>query len=453
MSSSSRRDFLLTAAAAAAAAAALPLTGCATGGGRRPARGERLRVAQIGCGGKGFSDMQAIAKRHDVIALCDVDEAMARNARAEQPKAAFYQDYRELFDRETLDAVVVSTPDHSHAVPALIAMQLGCHVFVQKPLAHTVEEARLLRQAAKRYGVVTSMGNQGTCLDGFREAAEVVRSGAIGKVTEVHVWTNRPIWPQGIARPPHIDPIPAQLRWDLWLGAAPYRPYAGPRKDEGFSGYAPFHWRGWWDFGTGALGDMACHVANLPYFALGLGAPDWVEADAPPAAQGGGNDETAPRQSTIRFGFPARGEQPPVVLTWYDGGRRPPASLVPDPNQAGGFLLVGDKGQLYSPTDYGETFQLLPRERFAGYTPPARTLPRSPGVHDEWLDCIENGGQPMAGFDYSGPFTEAMLLGNVALRLGRRIEWDSQGLRAKNDPEADRYLKKEYRRGFELVRP
>lgn len=453
MSRSSRRDFLLT---AASAAAAFSTFSCSSVGGRRPSANGRLRVAQIGCGGKGLSDMQAVAKRHDVVALCDVDDGKAANARAEQPKATFYHDYRDLLDKEKVDAVVISTPDHSHAVPALIAMQLGYHVFVQKPLTHTVEEARLLLAASRKYGVITSMGNQGTCLDGFRGAAEVVRSGAIGQVKEVHVWTNRPVWPQGIERPKHIDPIPASFRWDLWLGAAQYRPFAAARKETGFSGYAPFHWRGFWDFGTGALGDMACHVANLPFFALELGAPSWVEADAE-----GGTSETAPKKSTVRFGFPARGERGPVVVHWYDGGRLPPAEVLPElaerkdlrKVEEGGFLLIGDKGKLYSPTDYGESFALYPRSKFASFQTPQQSLPRSPGVHDEWLDGIVEGRQPMANFEYAAPFTETMLLGNVALRTGKRLEWDAEAMRVTNDPDAERFLKKEYRRGFELVRP
>ena len=453
MSSTSRRDFFLTAAAAAAAFSA---ASCSSARGRRPSATERLRVAQIGCGGKGLSDLQAVAKRHDIVALCDVDDGKASNARAEHPKATFYHDYRDLLDREKLDAVVISTPDHSHAVPALIAMQLGLHVFVQKPLAHTVEEARVMLQAARKYGVITSMGNQGTCLDGFRAAAEFVRSGAIGNVTEVHVWTNRPVWPQGIERQKHIDPIPASFRWDLWLGAAPYRPFAAARKETGFSGYAPFHWRGFWDFGTGALGDMACHVANLPFFALELGAPIWVEGNGE-----GQTDDTGPKASTIRFGFAARGNRGPVVLHWYDGGRLPPASVLPDEAERkglralteGGFLLVGDQGKLFSPTDYGESFALYPKQKFQNVPKPEQTLPRSPGIHDEWLDGIVAGSQPMASFEYSAPFTETMLLGNVALRLGRRLEWDAAAMRVTNDANAEQFLKKEYRRGFELTRP
>ena len=452
MHKTSRRDFLLS---AAAAAAAFSTASCGAPSQTRRNSNDRLRIAQIGCGGKGLSDMQACAENHDIVALCDVDDGKAANARKDHPKAAFYYDYRDLFDKEKVDAVVISTPDHSHAVPALIAMQLGLHVFVQKPLAHTVEEARLMLHAARRSGVITSMGNQGTCMDGFRSAAEFVRGGAIGDVSEVHVWTNRPVWPQGIQRPKHSDAIPTSLRWDLWLGAAPYRPYAAGRRDSGFSGYAPFHWRGFWDFGTGALGDMACHVANLPFFALELGAPDWVEADTE-----GMTEETAPKASTIRFGFGARNGRGPCVVHWYDGGRTPPVDKLPSAEDRkglralteGGFLLIGDKGKLFSPTDYGESYALYPKAQFADVKAPAQTLPRSPGIHQEWLNGILANKQPLANFEYSAPFTETMLLGNVAMRLGRRIEWDAANLRVKNDGNADQYLKKEYRRGFELPR-
>ncbi|MCR9244138.1 MAG: Gfo/Idh/MocA family oxidoreductase [bacterium] len=442
---SSRREFLLATAAGAGAAA---LTGCNAPGAarRRPSPNERLRIGVIGCGGKGLSDMRACAKKHGIVALCDVDHGKAANARKDHAEAPFYEDWREMLDREKLDAVTVSTPDHSHAGPALAAMALGYHVFVQKPLTHTVAEARLLRDAARKSGVITSMGNQGTCLEGFRTAAECVRSGVIGEIKEVHVWTNRPVWPQGIGRPKHIDPIPKTFRWDLWLGAAPWRPYAKGRKDSGFSGYAPFHWRGWWDYGTGALGDMACHVANLPFFALELDAPTWIEADTTDR-----NDETFPNASTIRYGFPARGSRGPVEFTWYDGGRKPAPEKLPGVKfHIGGFLLIGTKGSLYSPTDYGERFELHPKEKFADFTPPTPFLPRSPGIHDEWLDGIVNGVQPMANFEYAAPFTEAMLLGNVAMRAGSRIEWDAANLRVTNNTDAQRWIEKEYRRGFEL---
>jgi predicted dehydrogenase len=285
---------------------------------------ERLRLGVVGCGGKGLSDLQACARTQDIVALCDVDMGKAKQAREEHPKATFYEDWRDLIDHEKLDGLIVSTPDHTHAGPALMAMARGVHVFVQKPLAHTVHEARLLRDAAKKTGLITSMGNQGTCMDGFRTAAECIRGGVLGTVKEVHAWTDRPIWPQGLGRPKHVDAIPATFRWDLWLGPAAWRPYASGRKDGDFKGYAPFHWRGYWDFGTGAVGDMACHVANLPFFALELDAPDWVEAKADSTT-----DEMAPRRSTIRFGFPARGQRGPVVLHWYDGGDLPPAELLP----------------------------------------------------------------------------------------------------------------------------
>jgi predicted dehydrogenase len=444
----SRRDFLRY-GGTLAGCSLLPTTAAAAQ--PLPARprspNERLRIGIVGCGGKGLSDMEACARTHDIVALCDVDDGKAKNAREQHPKAAFHHDWRDLLDKEKLDALVVSTPDHSHAGPALAAMALGLHVFVQKPLSHTVHEARLLRDAARKTGVITSMGNQGTCMDGFRSAVECIRAGVIGAVREVHVWTDRPIWPQGIQRPGHVDAIPTSLRWDLWLGPAAWRPYAAGRKDGPFKGYAPFHWRGFWDFGTGALGDMACHVANLPFYALELDAPDRVEADSPDC-----NDETAPTQSTIRFHFPAKQGRGEVVMHWYDGGRRPPQDLLPGVNlRAGGFLLAGEKGVLYSPTDYGESFDLYPRERFAGFQPPAPTLPRSPGVHDEWLLGILNKTQPMANFEYAGPFTEAMLLGNLALRVGGRIDWDAANLRVTNSDAAQQLVQKHYRRGFELT--
>ncbi len=443
----SRRQFLIGGAALGGAAA---LGACAAGAPtpRRPrSPNDRLRIGIVGCGGEGLSYMEACARTQDIVALCDVDVGKAANAREQHPKAAFYHDWRDMLDRERLDAITVSTPDHSHAGPALAAMALGMHVFVQKPLTHTVQEARLLRDAARKTGVITSMGNQGTCLEGFRSAAECVRGGVIGPVREVHVWTNRPIWPQGIPRPTHIDPIPASFRWDLWLGPAAWRPYAKGRPDSEFKGYAPFHWRGFWDFGTGALGDMACHVANLPFFALELDAPDWVDAESE-----GGNDYTAPTRSTIRMHFPARGKRGEVLLTWYDGGDLPPADLLPEVElAAGGFLLVGERGTLYSPTDYGERFDLYPKERFAAFTPPPPTLPRSPGIHDEWLQGILNGVQPMASFEYAAPFTEAMLLGNLALRAGERIEWDAANLRVTNSKAAQALVGKDYRRGFELT--
>lgn len=448
----SRRDFLIGSALAGAASALPANASSAPAPVPLPSRprspNDRLRIGVVGCGGKGLSDMQACARTHDIVALCDVDDGKAKQARGEHPKAAFYEDWRDLVDHEKLDALVVSTPDHSHAGPALAAMARGWHVFVQKPLTHTVHEARLLRDAARKSKVITSMGNQGTCLDGFRTATECVRGGIIGNVTEVHVWTDRPIWPQGIQRPSHVDAIPPTLRWDLWLGPAAWRPYAAGRKDGEFKGYAPFHWRGFWDFGTGALGDMACHVANLPFYALELDAPTSVEGVGE-----GTTTESAPKRSTLRFSFPARGKRGPVTVFWYDGGHLPPADLLPGVKlRSGGFLLKGDKGVLYSPTDYGESFEIYVDGKVAQYELPPQSLPRSPGVHDEWLQGILNKTQPMANFEYAAPFTESMLLGNLALRTGERIEWDAAAMRVTNSAAAQELLGKTYRRGFELTK-
>jgi predicted dehydrogenase len=446
----SRRDFLVGSAAAAAAARfAHPGPGAAPTS-RRPSANGRLRIGAVGCGGKGLSDIEACAKNHDIVALCDVDQGKAKQVREQHPKAAFYEDWRDMIDVEKLDALTVSTPDHLHAGPALAAMAKGIHVFVQKPLSHTVEEARLLLQAARKTKVITSMGNQGTCMDGFRTATECVRGGVIGAVTEVHVWTDRPIWPQGIGRPKHVDAIPATFRWDLWLGPAAWRPYATGRKDGDFKGYAPFQWRAWWDFGTGALGDMACHVANLPFYALELDAPTSVDGVADSR-----NDETAPKRSTITFQFPARGSRGPVKMVWYDGGDLPPTALLPglDKWRSGGFLLVGSKGILYSPTDYGERFDLYDKDgKPLQYTAPTPTLPRVTGIHDEWLQGILDNRQPMANFEYAAPFTEAMLLGNLALRTGERIEWDAAAMKVKNSASAQALVGKHYRRGFELTK-
>lgn len=435
---SSRRSFLKTAALAGSSfwiTDRLP--------GRDPVRRgrlDKLNVAVIGCGGKGYSDAKACAGEN-IVALCDVDQQRAAKLWSEFESARKYHDFREMLDREgDLDAVVISTPDHTHAVAATRAMQRGLHVFCQKPLTHSVEEARVLAMLAERHGVVTQMGNQGTAHDGFRQAVEVVRSGAIGDVREVHVWTNRPVWPQGIERPAEVQPIPTTLRWDLWLGPAKHRPY--------HEAYCPFSWRGFWDFGTGAIGDMACHLMNLPYFALELGAPMRVEAE-----QSGNTDESAPKSSRIRLRFPARNAKPPVDLVWYDGGELPWTDWLPEGEKlpSGGSLMVGDRGMLWSPGDYGDQWKLLPEEDFADYTPPEPFLPRSPGIHAEWLDAIKGGPAPLSGFGYAGPFTEAALLGNVAIRAGVPIEWDAVRMRIPNAPDAERFLRDHYAYGFELM--
>ena len=444
-----RRQFLKTSALAAAVA---PFGATVVANPARAARTRRdgkLRIAGIGAGGKGTSDIWAM-RSEEIVALCDVDTSRAAKSIERFPNARFYADYRDLFDRETdLDAVVVSTPDHSHATPAMMAIERGMHVYCQKPLTHSVEEARLLAVAAREKGVVTQMGNQGTATDGLREATEVLRSGAIGKVRTVHVWTNRPIWAQGVDRPEGVDPIPEHLRWDLFLGPAPYRPYKG--------GYHPFSWRGWWDYGTGALGDMACHIMNLAYKALNLGAPTKVE----PVAVDGLRDESAPNRAIVRYEFPARGDDPAVELFWYDGNLKPPAELLPEGREwaGGGSILVGDEGMMYSDDDYGARYELWPEEKFKGYQPPKPWIPRAPRVgevsqheliHQEFLAACKGEGETSSSFDgYAGPFTEAVLLGNVAQRLGRTLEWDAVTMTAKGVPTADALIRKEYARGFE----
>jgi hypothetical protein len=417
---------------------------------------EKLDIGVIGAGGKGASDTKDCSSEN-IVALCDVDDKSAGETFKKFPKAKRYRDFREMLEKEKLDAVIVSTPDHIHAVAAVTAMKLGKHVFVQKPLTHDIYEARVMRETAAKYKVATQMGNQGTATEGLRRAAELIQAGAIGPVKDVHIWTNRPIWDQGdlgllrhsgVRATLHDDkpanqPVPSHMAWDLWIGPAPFRPYDAC--------YAPWHWRGWWDFGTGAVGDMACHTANMPYMALKLGAPTTVEAESAPI-----NPETYPVWSTLRYQFPARADMPPVNVTWYDGsiGRKqnlPPADLWSGLKlDKSGSLLIGEKGMLYSPGSYAEQIKLLPEEKFRDYKGPEPTIPRSPGHHKEWILACKGGPKAMSNFDYAGPLTEAMLLGLVALRTGKRIEWDPVNLKAKGCPEADPVIRREYRKGWSL---
>jgi predicted dehydrogenase len=449
-----RRDLLKL---SALGAASFFIHGCGSPGSpgaKKRGPNEKLNLAVIGCGGMGFHDLESVMSEN-VVALCDVDTHIAKGARELCPEARFYFDWRDLLDAERdLDAVVISTPDHNHAPVAAHAMHRGLHCRVQKPLTHTVEEARLLASLAREKGLVTQMGNQGTAMAGFREGVEVIRSGAIGNVHTVHVWTNRPVWPQAIPRPEGTKPIPEHLRFDLFLGPAPYRPY--------HDGYHPFAWRGFWDFGTGALGDMACHIMNLAYYALELGAPERVEC----IEQQGNNDETAPARSIVKYRFPSNGKRPAVEVLWYDGDAKPPADLLPGMEwSVGGSLLIGDEGLMYVDDEYGAHHRLFPEERFKDYRPPAPWLPRAPvpldaegkprptwSISAEWLAAIRGEGEASSAFDtYAGPFTEAVLLGNVAVRTGRELRWDWKNLRAIDVPEASRYIKKSYARGFSLT--
>jgi len=406
---------------------------------------ERLNFACIGVQGKGSSDTDSAGTYGNVIALCDIDDVRLDAKAKKFPKAKKYNDYRKMLADlgNKIDAVTVSTPDHTHAPASIRAMRMGKHCFCQKPLTHSVYEARLMRQVAREKKVATQMGNQGTSLDGLRDAVEIVRAGGIGDVREVHVWTNRSgrFWKQAMPRPKATPPVPNNVHWYLWLGSAPDRPYHPI--------YHPFSWRGWLDFGTGALGDMACHTANMAVMALDLFDPITVEAQS----SGVVADETYPAWSIITYQFAKRGKRPPVKLVWYDGGKRPPRDLVAGSNvrmPSSGSILVGDKGTLYSPNDYGARFFLLPKEKFADYKKPEPTLARSPGHFKEFAIACQGGPAAMSNFDYASRLTETMILGNVALRVGKKIHWDARNMRVTNAPEAAQYIKTAYRPGFEL---
>jgi predicted dehydrogenase len=432
----------------------------------------RLRVAGIGVGGKGSSDIEQAGSLMEVVALCDIDDQRLNQRATTWPKARKYNDYRKLFDEmmKEIDAVTVSTPDHHHALPSLTAMRAGKHVYCQKPLAQTPAEARLMREAAAKAGVVTQMGNQGSAHSGLRRGVELVRGGLLGDVTEAHVWTNRPFkyWKQSpdvVARPPEA-PVPSHVHWEEWLGAAPFRPYA-VRDGGKRPAYHPHDWRGYWDFGTGALGDMACHTANLAFRALELAEPIAVSAQAGPI-----NPETYPAWAVITYYFPSRGSKPPVTLHWYEGARDggrvlPPTDLLAKVLHKGetaadsGSLLIGSKGMLFSPSDYGAKFRLVPGKEFAEVkTDKPEQGPVGVGDHQEdpaqkreWVEAIKAGKPAMAAssFDFAGRLTETMLLGNIAVRFaGQRLEWDSGNMKFGNSPSATKLVTKSYRNGWEL---
>jgi predicted dehydrogenase len=433
---------------------------------------EKLRVAGIGVGGKGSSDIEHAGGLMEVVALCDIDDNRLGTRAAAWPHAKKYNDYRKLIDEmgKQFDAVTVSTADHSHAPAAVLAMKAGKHVYCQKPLTHTVAEARALREVAAKTGVCTQMGNQGSALNGLRRAVELVQSGVLGKVTEAHVWTNRPwvYWKQApdyVSRPKLTPPAPPYVHWDEWLGPAPERPYAvHPDKKPA---YHPHDWRGYWDFGTGALGDMGCHTANMPFRALKLDAPIAVLAE-----HGEINPETYPAWAHIRYMYAARGDLPAVTLHWYEGkrdGKRvlPPDDLISRLLKSGekladsGSILVGDKGTLFSPNDYGAQFRLTPEKEFAGIqtakpekAPEGVDKGEDPHQKKEWVEAIKAGKPSLAAsnFDFASRLTEAMLLGNIAVRCGnQRLEWDAANLRFTNSEKATHLVSKEYRKGWDLV--
>ena len=440
----SRRKFIATAGKAAVGFTIVPRF--VLGGPGYVPPSDKLNIACVGVGGKGTSDIAAVAATENIYALCDVDDTQMAKATPKYASAQIYQDYRKMLEdnHQHIDAVTVSTPDHTHAVIAMAAIKMGKHVFVQKPLTHTVKEARLLAQAAREYKVVTQMGNQGHAGEGARLINEWIWDGAIGPVREVFCWTNRPIWPQGIKAPEEPMEVPETLKWHLWLGPAKFRPY--------HEAYCPFRWRGWWDFGTGALGDMGAHIIDQPFWALNLGAPSTVEASSTPFTA-----DSYPMASIVRYEFPARGEMPPVKFTWYDGGLMPPR---PDELEAGrmmgdsggGVLFVGDKGKLMCSV-YGGNPRLIPETKMREYQRPEKTIPRSPGIHEEWVAACKGQGKTTSNFDYASQLTEMMLLGNIAIRMSdqkTKLQWDTEQMAFSNLPEANQYLEKEYYGGFGL---
>ena len=396
---------------------------------------EKLNIAVIGCGGRGHDDLNGVAGEN-IVALCDVDDQRAGVASNEHPKAKVFRDFRKMLDEmhQQIDAVVVGTPDHTHAPAGMAAMSLGKHCYCEKPLTHCVYEARMMAEAANKNKLVTQMGTQIHAGDNYRRVVELVQAGAIGPVAEVHVWCGARY--SGGDRPTETPPVPATLDWDLWLGPAPNRPY--------HPCYVPFAWRGWWDFANGGLGDFFCHYTDLPFWALKLRHPTSVEAQGSMPV----HPESCHQWMTVRYEFPARENLPPVKLTWYDGGKRPEFLKERNiPDWGSGVLFVGEKGMLLA--DYGQRM-LLPEAQFAGFQPPEPTIPNSIGHHQEWIEACKTGGPTTCNFDYSGALTEAALLGSVSYRIGRRLEWDAANLKAVNCPEADPLIRRPYRDGWKL---
>ena len=470
--SKNRRDFIRQTSLATAGWLILPRHVLGKG---FIAPSDKLNIAGIGVGGKGESDLSSMAKSPfvNIVALCDVDDRQAAKSRKSYEKANYYKDFREMLSREknNIDACTISTPDNTHAVATLAAMQLGKHVYTQKPLTHDIYEARILTQAAKKYKVVTQMGNQGGSGDGVRTAKEMVQSGLIGDVVEAQAWTNRPVWPQGIPTPTGDFSVPTELDWDLWLGPAKKIPYN--------PAYLPFNWRGWWAFGTGALGDMACHIMDPIYSILPILYPSSAECSVATIWREMWNDtpnvDACPPSSIIHLHYPRTDGKGSIKVSWYDGGLLPPRpeELSPEEpfgNWDGGVLLIGTKGKLLMDC-YGANPRLLPTRLMKETTLPKQTIARVPeGHYLQWVNACIAGyekGVTSSPFEYAGPFTESILMGNLAIRswmmknpnlkgwddkyLGRKkLLWDAENMRVTNFDEANQFVKREYREGWNL---
>jgi predicted dehydrogenase len=426
-----RRRFLQQSASFAAAAA---VAGTLPAADQKAPPSERLNLGVIGINGRGYDNLSGV-RHENIVALCDVDADRSAPVLKEFPQAKFYQDFRRLLERKDLDAVVISTPDHMHAIPAVAAMRAGKHVYCEKPLAHSVHEIRVMRETAAQKKLVTQMGTQIHAENNYRRVVEIVRSGALGAVKRVQVWCSKRPDARFLAKTP--VPVPSGLDYDLWLGPAPERPY-----DPAF---LPFHWRWWYEFGGGILSDMACHYMDLPHWALDLRTPTRVAATGKKIGPG---DHNVPDLLQAEFHYPARGDQPEVHLTWYSGVEGPDLEAKGAFHGFGsGVLFEGEKGQLIA--DYGR-YLLLPEKQFKDFTPPKQTIPASIGHHREWLEAIKHGGTTTCNFDYSGCLAETVLLGNVAYHCGKEIQWDEKAGTVTNVPEAAKYLQREYRKGWQL---
>ncbi len=446
------------------------------GGNGYLAPSDKLNVAGIGVGGRGRGVLNGVYNNGttNIVALCDVDDVTAAKTFEKYEKAPRYRDFRVMLEKQKdIDAVTIATPDHTHAVAAMAAMQLGKHVYVEKPLTHNVYEARMLTEVARKNKLVTQMGNQGASGEGTWQTVEIIQSGVIGEISTVHCWTNRPIWPQGIATPKGGSQVPDTLDWDLWLGPAKFRDY--------HPDYLPFKWRGWWDFGTGALGDMACHIVDVAFRALKLGYPTSVEASVTAVYESdfvlADYNDSFPPSTKIHFNFPAREKMPPVKLAWYDGGLRPerPDELGHDEpmgDGGGGVIFEGTKGKLMCDT-YGANPRLLPLSKMKEFTPPKPMFRRIEEGHQQsWVNACKGGEQTASNFDIAGPLTEMILMGNLAVRSynhkvlkdgkkatdwapwkypGRkRLDWDGEAMKITNFDLANEFVKREYREGWSL---
>lgn len=465
----SRREFLGSAALATAAATVVPRH--VIGGQGYTPPSDKINLAIIGVGGQGTIHLNQFLKMDDIqiVSVCDVNELcdykkfyfggvagwgpaknLVNESYAEQKNAGSYKgcsayvDFREMLHKErSIDAVVVATTDNNHAIASMAAIKKGKHVYCEKPLTHDIYEARMLTLAAREQKVATQMGNQGRAMEGNRLVREWIQDGAIGDVHEVHVWTNRPFgyWPQGVDRPTTVPSVPRELNWNLWLGPAAFRPYHPT--------YVPFNWRGFWDFGTGALGDMGCHLMDTPVWALDLGQPNSVEASCTPV-----NDETAPVGSIIHYDFPSRGSMPAVRMSWYDGGLLPPRPRELEEGRRiskdGGILFVGNKGKLLCGA-YGDNPRLIPETSMKAYKRPEKTIPRVDGIREDWIQACKGGTPACSNFDVSGPLTEIVLLGNLAVRAnGRRLNWDGEKMEVTNYDPANQYVRRRYYGGWQL---